>query len=159
MTDGGQTFTDISAGVTGNTLWPLLMDAQTYLVGTVGDNGRHLNDPTGGGEASVAGHRSHPQSAGWRDFFERPMIRSTFHAGRCRHHEEHPIPGERRRPAFGSGATFPTPFFSITPIELPDGKLVALEVTTFCNRATGAQAGNPLASPFPSSCLPPTSAG
>lgn len=33
-TDAGQTFTDISAGVPGNTLWPLLIDAQTYLIGT-----------------------------------------------------------------------------------------------------------------------------
>jgi photosystem II stability/assembly factor-like uncharacterized protein len=33
-TDGGQTFADISAGVPGNTLWPLLIDSQTHLIGT-----------------------------------------------------------------------------------------------------------------------------
>ena len=33
-TDSGRTFIDVTLGVPGNTLWPLLLDSRTFLMGT-----------------------------------------------------------------------------------------------------------------------------
>ena len=48
----------------------------------------------------------------------------------------------------GTGATFASPAFGITPIELPDGTLVTIGVDHLLRSSIAGRAGAPSVSPF-----------
>jgi hypothetical protein len=148
-TDGGQTFTDISAGVPGNTLWPLLIDPQTYLIATFD------SDPN-----NAAVYRTTNSGATWSQVTTLP----PSHDGTIRRTSDDslylPISGNTgimKSTDLGktwtklasSGATFPPPFFSITPLELPDGKLVVLGADHLLRSADGGASYKPIGEPLP----------
>jgi len=145
-TDGGQTFTDISAGVTGNTLWPLLIDSQTYLIGTVGDNGAVFRTTDGGASWSQVSTLipSH-DGAFLRASDDSIYLPIAGNAGIMKSTDL----GKTWTKLAGSGATFPTPFFSVTPVELPDRTLVVLGVDHLLRSSDGGASWKPIGEPFP----------
>ena len=150
-TDGGQTFTDISAGVTGNTLWPLLIDSQTYLIGTVGDNGAVFRTTDGGASWSQVSTLipSH-DGAFLRASDDSLYLPMQGNAGIMKSTDL----GKTWTKLAGSGATFPTPFFSVTPIELPDRTLVVLGVDHLLRSGDGGASWKPIGEPFPFKLAP-----
>jgi len=148
-TDAGQTFTDISAGVPGNTLWPLLIDAQTYLIGTFDADA-----------SNTAVYRTTNGGASWSEV----TALSPSHDGTFRRASDDslylPISGNAgimKSTDLGktwtrlasAGATFPPPFFSVTPLELPDGKLVVLGVDHLLRSGDGGATYKPIGEALP----------
>lgn len=150
-TDAGQTFSDISAGVTGNTLWPLLIDPQTHLIGTVGDNAA-LFRTTNGGVSWLQVTTLSPSHDGRfiRASDDSLYLPLSGNAGLMKSTDL----GKTWTKLAGAGATFPPPFFSITPLELAHGDLVVLGVDHLLRSRDGGASWKPIGEPLPFKLAP-----
>jgi photosystem II stability/assembly factor-like uncharacterized protein len=148
-TDSGRTFIDITLGVPGNTLWPLLLDSRTFLMGTFDQ-----------GAISGAVYRTIDGGASWTQVTTlSPSHDATFlrasddslylslegNAGIMRSSDL----GKTWVKLAGTGATFASPAFGITPIELPDGTLVTIGVDHLLRSSDRGASWSPIGEPLP----------
>jgi photosystem II stability/assembly factor-like uncharacterized protein len=147
-TDGGATFADISAGVPGTTLWPFLIDPQTYLVGSYD------------GDPNIGLYRTNDGAKTWSRVSSLPpshdggfhrasdgalYIALAGNTGIAKSTDQ----GVNWTKLAGTGASFPPPFFGITPLELPDTTLVTLGADHMLRSTDGGASWKPIGQPLP----------
>jgi hypothetical protein len=150
-TDGGATFVDISAPLPGNTLWPLLLDAKTYLVGTFdsdasGPNVGIYRTSDAGTTFTKVSQLAPSHDGGFFRAKDGSIYLALAGNGGIAKSQDL---GKTWTIVNSSAKSYPPPFFRITPIELPDGKLVTLGVDHLLRSADGGATFQPIGDPLP----------
>ncbi|HEV8247908.1 MAG TPA: hypothetical protein VGP93_19170 [Polyangiaceae bacterium] len=150
-TDGGVSFASVGAALPGNTLWPLLIDSQTHLMGTYEQDAANANNgiyrTTDGGASWTRVSSLAPSHDGSlvRTSDDSIYLALSGNSGIAKSTDL----GQTWAEVTGPTAAFAPPSFSINPVELPDGRLVTIGTDHLVISSDGGVTFEPFGEPLP----------
>jgi photosystem II stability/assembly factor-like uncharacterized protein len=155
-TDGGATFASIGDSLPGNTLWPLLIDAETYLMATYesdtasASNGIHRTTDGGAHWTQVSTLAPSHDGSFVRTSDGSIYLALAANSGIAKSTDQ----GLSWTKVTSEAARFAVAFFGINPVELPDGRLVTLGVDHLVLSSDGGVSWTPIGEPLPFELAP-----
>jgi hypothetical protein len=141
-TDGGQTWTNVGANLPGNShfsSYPLVIDSETHLVGTCG-----------WGDGTCGIWRTTDGGATWGQASDLPAQAAPLWASDGAIYW--PLGDGTLAKSTDGGESFSklsTSLALVTPVELPDGRLVSMREGKLAITADGGQSWSPIGEPLP----------
>jgi photosystem II stability/assembly factor-like uncharacterized protein len=145
-TDGGATFTDLSGNLDTDTLWPFLIDANTFLIGLFNGAAGITRTTNAGENWNKTSETSPSHDGGIFQTADGTLYYSLLgNMGFSKSTDQ----GVSWTTIPTSGTSFPPAFFGITPAELPDGSLVTVGTDHLVRSQDGAATWQAIGEPLP----------
>jgi hypothetical protein len=158
-TDAGATFVDVGTALPIYPFWPWVIDAQTYLVGTydggVGPNNGIHRSTDAGENWSLVSELAPSHDGGFVGTSDGALyfsLASNVGLGKS-------TDAGATWTALTPNLPFGSPAFTITPVELPNGKLATIGSDHLLLSADGGTSWEPIGEPLPFEISPAYSGG